>query len=81
MSKDKQRYAVTLDVYVYAENDYMARMEAHKMADYIDNKYVNARTNVTEIGSQPFGSLQYRELENKSRPSKLDAEDDKPLPF
>ena len=81
MSKDKQRYAVTLDVYVYAENDYMARTEAHKMADYIDKKYVNARTNVTEIGSQPFGSLQYRELENKSRPSKLDAEDDKPLPF
>ena len=44
---NKQRYAVTLDVYVYAKDDYMARMEAHKMADFIDEKYVNARTNVT----------------------------------
>jgi len=78
---NKQRYAVTLDVYVYAKDDYMARMEAHKMTDFIDEKYVNARTNVTEIGSQPFGSLQYRKLDDKSRPSKLDAEDDKPLPF
>tara|TARA_B100001057_G_C22618683_1_gene859563 strand:- start:58 stop:300 length:243 start_codon:yes stop_codon:yes gene_type:complete len=79
--QDKKRYAVTLDVYVYAKDDYMARMEAHKIADHIDDKYPNARTNVTEIGSQPFGSLNYRKLDDKSRPSKMDADNDKPLPF
>ena len=78
---DKKRYAVTLDVYVYAKDDYMARMEAHKMADKIDDIYANARTNVTEIGAQNFGSLHYRKLDDKSRPSKLDNDDDKPLPF
>ena len=78
---DKKRYAVTLDVYVYAKDDYMARMEAHKMAEKIDDIYVNARTTVTEIGAQPFGSLHYRKLDDKSRPSKMDNDDDKPLPF
>ena len=78
---DKKRYAVQLDVYVYAKNDYMARMEAHKMAEKIDDIYVNARTNVTEIGEQPFASLAYRKLDDKSRPSKMDGDDDKPLPF
>lgn len=78
---DKKRYAVQLDVYVYAKNDYMARMEAHKMAEKIDDIYANARTNVTEIGEQPFASLAYRKLDDKSRPSKMDADDDKPLPF
>ena len=78
---DKKRYAVQLDVYVYAKDDYMARMEAHKMAEKIDDIYVNARTNVTEIGEQPFASLAYRKLDDKSRPSKMDNDDDKPLPF
>ena len=78
---DKKRYAVQLDVYVYAKNDYMARMEAHKMAEKIDDIYANARTNVTEIGEQPFASLAYRKLDDKSRPSKMDNDDDKPLPF
>jgi hypothetical protein len=63
MPKDKKRYAVQLDVYVYAENDYMARKRAHKMADKIDEKYPNARTNVTEIGEQPFASFGYRKLD------------------
>ena len=78
---DKKRYAVQLDVYVYAKDDYMARMEAHKMAEFIDKKYPNARTNVTEIGEQPFASFNYRKLDDTSRPSKMDVDDDKPLPF
>ena len=32
MSKEK-RYVVTMDMYVYAENDYMARKNAHKLAE------------------------------------------------
>ena len=74
--KNKKRYAVQLDVYVYAENDYMARKEAHKMAKKIDDKYPNARTNVSEIGEQPFASFNYRKLEDISEPINEDK-----LPF
>ena len=72
MSKDK-RYVVTMDVYVYAPNDYMARTRAHKLADKID-------ADVTEIGEQPFASIQYRKLDDHSKPSPRDKSDD-PLPF
>ena len=71
MSKDK-RYVVTMDMYVYAENDYMARKRAHKLAEKID-------ADVTEIGEQPFASINYRKLEDHSKPSSRDK--DEPLPF
>ena len=71
MSKDK-RYVVTMDMYVYAENDYMARKRAHKLAEKID-------ADVTEIGEQPFASMNYRKLEDHSKPSS--SSKDKPLPF
>lgn len=71
MSKDK-RYVVTMDMYVYAENDYMARKRAHKVAEKID-------ADVTEIGEQPFASISYRKLEDHSKPSSRDK--DEPLPF
>ena len=77
--KDKKRYAVQLDVYVYAENDYMARKRAHKMADKIDEKYPNARTQVTEIGEQPFASLGYRKIDYCGPVSEDKV--DEPLPF
>ena len=66
--KDKKRYAVQLDVYVYAENDYMARKKAHGMAKKIDTRYPNARANVTEIGEQPFATMHYRKLDDISEP-------------
>ena len=71
MSKDK-RYVVTMDMYVYAENDYMARKRAHRIAEKID-------ADVTEIGEQPFASINYRKLEDHSKPSSRDK--DEPLPF
>ena len=71
MSKDK-RYVVTMDMYVYAENDYMVRKRAHKIAEKID-------ADVTEIGEQPFASINYRKLEDHSKPSSRDK--DEPLPF
>ena len=71
MAKDT-RYVVTMDVYVYAPNDYMARTRAHKLADKID-------ADVTEIGEQPFPSMSYRKLDNHSRPSSKGG--DEPLPF
>ena len=71
MAKDS-RYVVTMDVYVYAENDYMARKRGHKLAEKID-------ANVTEIGEQPFASFNYRKLDDYSKPS--DRSKDEPLPF
>lgn len=67
--RKQKRYAVQLDVYIYAENDYMARKKAHGMAKKVDTRYPNARANVTEIGEQPFASLSYRKLEDISEPS------------
>ena len=77
--KEQKRYAVQLDVYVWAEDDYLARKEAHKLADTIDEKNPNARTNVTEIGEQPFASFGYRKLDDISKP--IPKIKDKPLPF
>lgn len=76
MSKDK-RYVVTMDMYVYAENDYMARKRAHKMKDAFDN--YNRRPSITEIGEQPFATMTYRKLEDISEP--IARVKDEPLPF
>lgn len=76
MAKDK-RYVVTMDMYVYAENDYMARKKAHKMKDAFEG--FNRRPSITEIGEQPFATMTYRKLEDISEPiSKIK---DEPLPF
>jgi len=74
-SKDK-RYVVTMDMYVYAPNDYMARRRAHKMKEGLD-KY-GRNSNITEIGEQPFASVNYRKLEDISKPRD---KNDGPLPF
>ena len=76
MAKDK-RYVVTMDMYVYAENDYMARKKAHKMKDAFEG--FNRRPSITEIGEQPFATMTYRKLEDILEPvSKIK---DEPLPF
>jgi len=72
MRSNQKRYVVTIDVYVYAENDFMARKRAHKLAEKID-------ADVNEIGEQPFASLSYRKLDDISRP--VDKVKDEPLPF
>jgi len=71
--QSKKRYVVTLDMYVYADNDYMARKRAHKIADKIDT------CNITEIGEQPFASMSYRKLEDITKPA--EKVKDQPLPF
>lgn len=76
MAKEN-RYVVTMDMYVYAENDYMARKRAHKMKDAFDN--YNRRPSITEIGEQPFASMTYRKLEDISEP--ISKAKDEPLPF
>ena len=79
MARDKKRYSVQIDLYIHADNDYMARKKAHEYAEEIDAKHVNARANVIEIGEHPFASLSYRKLDDKSRP--IEKEKDEPLPF
>ena len=71
------RYVVTMDVYVYAPNDYMARRRAHKMVDSLDKHGRNPK--IIKIGEQPFASTHYRKLDDISKPS--DKSNDGPLPF
>ena len=76
MNRKEKRYVVTMDMYVHAENDYMARKRAHKMVDSLDKYGRNPK--ITEIGEQPFASLHYRKLEDISQPRD---KNDGPLPF
>ena len=75
--KDQKRYVVTMDMYVHAENDYMARKRAHKMINSLDKYGRNPK--ITEIGEQPFASLHYRKLEDISKPTEKVGEVE--LPF
>lgn len=79
MKETRKRYVVTVDMYVYGEDDYMARKNAHKMLDKIDEKYPNARPSITELGEQPFATMSYRKLDDHSKP--IPKEKDVPLPF
>jgi len=79
MDRNKKRYVMTVDMYVYAENDYMARKRAHRMVDYVDNKYVNARTKIPELMEQQFGTIGFRRLNDISKPVSNKKEEE--LPF
>ena len=68
MAREKKRYVVVMDMYVYAENDYMARKAAHKIADNLKNLRDN-QARVTDIVEQPFASFTNRKLKNVSKPS------------
>lgn len=54
--KNEKRYIVTLDLYVYAENDNKAKKEAERYIQHIkeidDNK-----AEVVSIHEAPFGAL------------------------
>ena len=78
--KDRKRYVMTVEMYVYGENDYHARMKADKTLDEINSKHVNAHASISEMGEQPFATMGYRKLDDNSRPSVIDKEADE-LPF
>ena len=74
--RNKKRYAVVIDTYVYAENDYMARKIAHG----IKRKIYGDHTRVIEIDEWPFASMQTRSLNDISEPvSRTKSEEE--LPF
>tara|TARA_Y100000389_G_scaffold141498_1_gene139389 strand:+ start:649 stop:885 length:237 start_codon:yes stop_codon:yes gene_type:complete len=78
MSKDEKRYVVKMDMYIYAENDYMARKRAHQMKKEIDDKF-GGGVGILELGEQPFASFNYRKLEDHSEPISKQKQEE--LPF
>ena len=74
----ENRYVVTMDMYVYGQDDYTARVEAHKLADELKRKYDNQAA-VLDIVEQPFGRMGNRKLKDISKPIRRDKEED--LPF
>ena len=74
----ENRYVVTMDMYVYGQDDYTARVEAHKLADELKRKYDN-QASVLDIVEQPFGRMGNRKLKDISKPIRRDKEED--LPF
>ena len=57
--KDK-RYVVSVDMYVYADNDKEAIAKAHNIVDRCDEEDSVSHPKVQEIGEQGFGSFEYR---------------------
>ena len=57
----EKRYVVTMDLYVFAENDSDAIANAHKLANTIDNIDTN-ECKVIEIAEQPFGKIGNRKV-------------------
>ena len=78
MAKDK-RYVVQMEMYVYADNDYMARKRANDLKLSIENRRHSDDVRVTEIGEQPFASFNYRKLDDPTFTVKDMSNE--PLPF
>ena len=64
----EKRYLVTVDMYVYAENDHMVRTKVHDLVEVLDNDEKVYNTQILEIAEQPFASLECRTLEDISNP-------------
>lgn len=56
-----KRYVATIDMYVYAESDEQAKAKADKIAMTLYNDD-DCKAAVTEIGEQPFGTMEYRKI-------------------
>ena len=79
MNKENKRYVVQMDMYVYADNDYMAKKRANDLRLSIDNRRHSQHVAVKEIGEQPFASTYYRKLDDPIFIPK--EKKDEPLPF
>ena len=78
MSREK-RYVVKMEMYVYAENDYMAKKRANNLKLSIENRRHSQDIKVREIGEMPFASFDYRKLDDPTfTPKDISNE---PLPF
>ena len=79
MDKENKRYVVQMEMYVYADNDYMARKRANDLRLSLDNRRHSQDVVVKEIGEQPFASFDYRKLDNPHFTPRDTSND--PLPF
>ena len=79
MNKENKRYVVTMDMYVYADDDYMARKRANDLKLSIENRLHSDQVTVSEIGEQPFASMEYRKLDDPTFTPKDTSNE--PLPF
>jgi hypothetical protein len=69
--REKKRYVVTMDMYVYADNDYMARKKSHELKDGISaSAKIIDQIKILEIGEQPFATTDFRKLDDISEPTK-----------
>ena len=60
-----KRYAVTIDLYIHAENDSEAIKQADKIAENLRGKEDN-HASVFEIWENKFGSLNHRLVKSES---------------
>lgn len=74
---NKTRYTVTIDMYIDAENDYIARKKAHSVTDNIEGYNEGYKVAVLEIEETPFSSFQTRKLEDISKPKTVTLNDEK----
>ena len=79
MDKENKRYVVQMDMYVYADNDYMAKKRANDLRLSIDNRRHSQDVVVKEIGAQPFATMMYRKLDDPTFTPK--DKSNEPLPF
>lgn len=80
MNKREKRYVVQMEMYVYADNDHMARKRSHELAEEINNNNRHdPRAMITSLGEQPFASFNFRKLEDHSKPISSKIKDE--LPF
>ena len=79
MEKLEKRYIVTMDMFVYADNDYMAKKRANDLKLSIENRRHSDQIVVSEIGEQPFASTHYRKLDDPTFTPKDTSNE--PLPF
>ena len=79
MSGENKRYVVKMEMYVYADNDYMAKKRANDLKLSIENRRHSDHVKVTEIGEQPFASTYYRKLDDPTFTPKDTSNE--PLPF
>jgi len=76
--RNKKRYAVVIDTYVYADNDYMARKMAHNLKREINGDH----TRIIEINECPFASIETRALDDIGEPTPTSKwTNNDPLPF
>lgn len=57
----KKRYILTLDLYLFAEDDESAKKQADLIAEEL-KKTEDNNASVVSLGEQPYGKLEYREI-------------------